>query len=185
MGNAPAADILCGNTVAKRAKLVYNRAMKVFKLKFTRTIYIILGFVLAVGAAVFALTLWQVIDFGLRHSAMPAFTIVKYVLMFFVSVALIVIGVLFLTRSFFAVDGKKIKLSFAALPTTYNAEDIDAVVLDRATDRLSIVFKDEKCIFVTISPEKYTDFVQAVLEANPAIEYSIQSKTSTGEDEKK
>ena len=159
--------------------------MKVFKLKFTRTIYIILGFVLAVGAAVFALTLWQVIDFGLRHSAMPAFTIVKYVLMFFVSVALIVIGVLFLTRSFFAVDGKKIKLSFAALPTTYNAEDIDAVVLDRATDRLSIVFKDEKCIFVTISPEKYTDFVQAVLEANPAIEYSIQSKTSTGENVKK
>ncbi len=164
---------------------MYNAAMKVFKIKFGRSVYITLGFVFAVGAAVFALTLWQVIDFGLRHSAMPGFTVAKYVLMFFVAAALITIGVLLLTRSFFAIDGKKIKLSFAALPTVYDADDVDVVVLDRVTNRLSIVFKDEKCINVAINAEKYNDFVQAVLDANPAIEYSIQSKTGTGEDENK
>lgn len=176
---------MCGNTVAISGKLLYNRCMKIFRMKFTRAVYVIIGIVLAVGAVVFALTVWQVAEYGLEHSAMPSFTIAKYVLLFFVSVALIAISILFLTCSYFAVGEKKIKLSFAALPTNYKAEDVDAVVLDRVSNKLSLVFKDEKCILVPINQEKYNDFVQAVLDQNPAIEYSIQSKTSTGEDEGK
>lgn len=49
--------------------------MKIFRYKFTRVIYILIAAVMAIALAGLGVTLWQVIAFGLRHSAVEAFTI--------------------------------------------------------------------------------------------------------------
>ena len=165
--------------------MVYNSAMRIFKYKFTRAIRIIIIVMLAIGVTAFGITLWQTIAYGLEHSAVKAFTIAKYVLSFIVSVALTVISVLFITSSYYAIDGKQLEMSFSFLKSKYNIDDIDAIILDRTADKLSIVFENESCLNVVIKPEQYSDFVQAVLNVKPSIEYSIKSKTSTGDDEEK
>ena len=173
------------NTLAFMRAMMYNFCMKIFRYKFTRLMYIFIAVAMVFGAAVFAITLWQVIDFGLEHSAIQAATIVRYVLQFFVSVSLFVIALLFFTSSYYAVDGKKLKTSLGFLKSSYNIEKIDTVLLDRTTGKLSVMFEDESCINVVIESEKYEQFVQSILDVKPSIEYSIKSKTSTEDDDKK
>ena len=166
--------------------LVYNSAMKIFKYKFTRLIYILIAVILALSVAGFAITLWQVIDFGL-DTANPTFTVIRYILMFIVTVALFVILISLLISSYYAVDekSKSIITSFGFIKSRYDIENIDAVTLERKTNKLTVVFKDEKFIVIVVKEDWYEEFVQATLDITPRIEYSINSKTSTGEDNEK
>lgn len=161
--------------------------MKTFKYKFTKLIYALIGVGMAASVVVFAITLWQVIEFGLESSAVPTFTIIRYALMFIVSVALFAILLSLLISSYYEVDKKNkvIKTSFGFIKSRYDIENIDAVTLDRKTNKLTVVFKDEKFIVIVVKEEWYEEFVQAILDINPRIEYSINSKTSTGEDNEK
>ena len=101
--------------------LVYNSAMKIFKYKFTRLIYILIAVILALSVAGFAITLWQVIDFGL-DTANPTFTVIRYILMFIVTVALFVILISLLISSYYAVDekSKSIITSFGFIKSRYD-----------------------------------------------------------------
>lgn len=159
--------------------------MKIFRYKFTRVIYILIAAVMAIAIAGLGVTLWQVIAFGLRHSAVEAFTILRYVLQFIVTTALFTISLLFLTASYYGVDEKHFKTSFGFLKTKYDIADIDEITLDRATEKLSVILKNDTCVNVVIKRSEYENFVQAVLDVNPKIEYSIKSKTSTGGDDEK
>lgn len=166
--------------------VLYNLSMKVFKYKFTKLIYALIGVILALSVAGFGITLWQVIDFGL-DTANPTFTVIRYILMFFVTVALFIILLSLLISSYYSVDGKTktITTSFGFIKSRYDIENIDVITLDRTTNKLTVVFKDEKFIVIVVKEEWYERFVQAILDVNPRIEYSIQSKTSTGEDNEK
>ncbi len=164
---------------------MYNSYMKLFRYKFSRAIFILIAIMFALGVTAFIITLWLTIKYGLDHTAIEAFTIAKYVLLFFVSVSLIIISILLVTRSCYIVGNGKLKMCFAAIPSTYSAKDIDTIINDRTTDRLSVVFANDTSINVVIKNELYNDFVQAVLKENPKVEYSIRSKTSTEDDDKK
>lgn len=173
------------NTLDFTRAMLYNLHMKIFRYKFTKLMYAFIAVAMAFGIAVFAITLWQVIDFGLEHSAIQAATIVRYVLQFFVSVSLFVIALLFFTSSYYAIDGKKLKTSLGFLKSGYEIDKIDTVLLDRTTDKLSVIFEDDSCINVVIDSDRYDKFVQSILDVKPSIEYSIKSKTSTEDDDKK
>ncbi len=173
------------NTLDFTRAMLYNLHMKIFRYKFTKLMYAFITVAMAFGIAVFAITLWQVIDFGLEHSAIQAATIVRYVLQFFVSVSLFVIALLFFTSSYYAIDGKKLKTSLGFLKSGYEIDKIDTVLLDRTTDKLSVIFEDDSCINVVIDSDRYDKFVQSILDVKPSIEYSIKSKTSTEDDDKK
>ena len=172
-------------TLIFAAALLYNHGMKIFKYKFTKLIYALIGVILVLSVAGFAITLWQVIDFGI-DTANPTFTIIRYILMFIVTIALIVILISLLISSYYAVDAKSktIKTSFGFIKSSYDIKTIDTVMLDRTTNKLTVVFEDEHFIVIVVKEEWYEDFVQAILDVNPKIEYTIKSKTSTNDDEK-
>lgn len=157
--------------------------MKTFRYKFSRAMIIIIAAMFALGLTAFGITLWQSIEYGLDHTAVQAFAIAKYILLYFVSLSVVTIAILFVTRSYYRIGGGKLKMCFAALPTAYNTDDIDAVIHDRTNDSLSVYFKDDTSVNIVIKREQYSDFVQAVLDENPSSEYSIRSKTSTEDDD--
>ncbi len=164
--------------------VVYNLFMKTFKYKFTKLIYALIGVGMAASIVVFAITLWQVIEFGLESSAVPTFTIIRYALMFIVSVALFAILLSLLISSYYEVDKKNkvIKTSFGFIKSRYEIDKIDVITLDRTTNKLTVVFEDENFVVIVVKDAWYEDFVQAILDVNPKIEYSIKSKTGTGDD---
>ncbi len=149
--------------------------MKIFKYKFTKLIYALIGVILVLSVAGFAITLWQVIDFGI-DTANPTFTVIRYILMFIVTIALIVILISLLISSYYAVDkkSKTIKTSFGFIKSSYDIKTIDTVMLDRTTNKLTVVFEDEHFIVIVVKEEWYEDFVQAILDVNPKIEYKKQ-----------
>lgn len=167
--------------------VVYNLFMKTFKYKFTKLIYALIGLGMAASVVVFAITLWQVIEFGLESSAVPTFTIIRYALMFIVSVALFAILLSLLISSYYEVDKKNkvIKTSFGFIKSRYEIDKIDVITLDRTTNKLTVVFEDENFVVIVVKDAWYEDFVQAILDVNPKIEYSIKSKTGTGDDNEK
>ena len=161
--------------------------MKIFKYKFTRliTILIYVGMLLAVVA--FGLTTYFVAVNDLAATANPVYDIIGHVLMFAVSVAIFAILLSLLLASYYAVDTEKkiFKTSFGIIKSKYDVMKIDTVLLDRTTNKLSVYFENETFITIVVKQEWYGDFVDALLKANPKIDYSIRSKENTPDDENK
>lgn len=170
------------NFVAICPAAVYNHHMKIFKYKFTKLIYLLIVLGMVACVAGFAVTLWQCLTQGTGMTNIPALTIIRYILMFFVTVVLFVILLSLLISSYYAVDKEHIKTKFGFITSKYNINDIDVITLDRNTNKLTVTFKDESFIVIVVKEEWYNDFVQAILDAKPAIEYSIISKTGEKSD---
>ncbi|HIU61914.1 MAG TPA: hypothetical protein IAB69_04630 [Candidatus Coproplasma excrementigallinarum] len=159
--------------------------METFKYRFSALMYVLIAIIGAVGVVVLAITLYQVIAFGMELSAVQALTITRYVLGFVVSAILITLAITFLANSGYSVKGKKLITRLGILVSSYDVYKIDTILSDRTTGKLFVIFENDDSINIVIAQNQYEDFVQAVLNANPRIEYSIKSKTSSGEDDKK
>lgn len=158
------------------------RHMKTYKFKFTKltTTFIYIGIALAVIA--FGVNTFFVFRDGLGVDN-PVYPILRYVLMYFVSVLLFVVLTSLLLSSYYVVDGKTLKTSFGIIKSKYDIEKIESVVLDRTTGKLSVFFTDNNYIVIAVKEEWYEDFTDALLAANPKIEFSIKSKENTPDDE--
>ena len=156
--------------------------MKKFRYSMPRLTLILIIAGLAVCLAGFGLNLYVCITDGTSYAVNPAIPLTLYILTFAVTAAAGGLLVSILVSSYYAVDGKKLKTAFGAIRSSYPTDDIDALLLDRATDRLYVRMKDGGIINVVIKSAAYADFVQAVLDANPAIEYAIQSLENTPDD---
>lgn len=149
--------------------------MKTFRYKFTRLTFwlIIAGMVLC--AAGFALNLYQCIRYGIASAADPVYPIIQYTTMFIVTVALFAILLSVLIFSAYIVDDKYFRTRFGFIVSKYDVKKIECITLDRKTNKLAVTFDDDNYIVVVVKEEWYEDFVQALLKANPAIEYEIKS----------
>ena len=149
--------------------------MKKFKYPFPRLTFILIIAGLAVCLAGFIVNLYVCITQGTSWAVNPFLPLILYILMFFVSVVAGALLTSVLCSSYYAVDKKSIRTAFGFIRSNYDVNQIDVIVLDRETNKLLVYFKDESYIVIVIKPAQYTDFVQAVLDVNPAIEYAIQS----------
>lgn len=142
----------------------------------------VLGMVLCgVG---FGVNLYYCITNGARHAADPVYPIMQYVLMFFVTVVLFALLLGIMLFSAYIIDGKYFKTRFGFITSKYDVEKIDAVTLDRKTDKLTVTFKSGEFIVVVVRQEWYDEFITALLLANPKIEYSVISLENDGTDKK-
>ncbi|MCM1439120.1 MAG: hypothetical protein NC131_07935 [Roseburia sp.] len=158
--------------------------MKTFKYKFTKVMValMILGMVLCgVG---FAVNLYYCITNGISHAADPVYPIMQYVLMFFVTVVLFALLLSILLRSAYVIDGKYFKTRFGFITSKYDTEKIEGVLLDKKTNKLTVNFTSGEFIVIVVKQEWYDDFISALLEANPKIEYTVNSLDSTDLDKK-
>ncbi|MCD8373475.1 MAG: PH domain-containing protein, partial [Clostridia bacterium] len=140
---------------------------------------------LALCVAGFCLNLYNVIAVGLSQSAVQSLTIIRYVLMFFVTVALFVILISLLAHSNYTIKDKEFCTNFGFIKSKYNIDDIKEISLDRKTSKLCVTFKNENYMMIVVKPEWYESFIDALMEANPEIEYFIDSETSVDPDENK
>ncbi|MDE7301104.1 MAG: hypothetical protein K2N47_02935 [Clostridia bacterium] len=158
--------------------------MKTFKYKFSNTqkALIILGIILsAVG---FAINLTYCIVYGIDSAADPVYPILQYVLMFIVTIGLFVLLFSLLMNSAYIIDGKFFKTKFGIIVSKYDTQKIETVSLDRKSNKLSVVFDSGNFIVIVVKQEWYNDFIEAILAANPKIEYSINSLENDGTDKK-
>ena len=175
----------CPFKVAFLIICLYNIGMIKFAYSFTRLTLILIIFGLCVCLAGFGVNLYVCISDGVETAANPAIPIVLYTLMFAVTVCAGGILLSILLFSSYKIGEKKLKMSFGIIKSSYDVGEIDTLLLDRASEKLYVVFKDESCMTVVIKKSQYTDFVQAVLDVNPRVEYAIQSIENTPDDNKK
>lgn len=156
--------------------------MKVFKYRFTKLIktFIIIGIVLC-GVA-FALNLYFCLTADIASDANPAYSIIQYSLMFLVVAVLTPLLISILTSSYYAIKDKTLITSFGFIKSKYDLEKVEVITLDRATNKLAVTFSDETFIVIVVKEEWYNDFVQGVLDANPKIEYRINSEKGEKKD---
>lgn len=142
----------------------------------------ILGMVLC--ALGFGLNLFYCIKNGASHAADPVYPILQYVLMFIVTVVLFVLLFSILLFSSYSVDGKYFKTKFGLIVSKYDVEKIKEVALDRKTNKLTVNFESGEFIVVVVKQEWYDDFINAILETNPKIEYTVNSLENDGTENK-
>ncbi len=159
--------------------------MKTFKYKFTTTtlVFIYLGLVLSVAGV--ALNTYNILAERVWLYANNSLPVIRYALVYFISVALAVILVSLLLSSYYSVDEKYFKTSFGIIKSSYDVKTIKVINLDRATNKLSVYFDEDKFIVVVVKKEWHDEFIEALLKVNPEIEFSIQSKESDGSDDDK
>lgn len=159
--------------------------MKVFKFKFTRltTIFIYVGIALCfIGLG---LNVYSVITSDIASAANPVYPIIQHTLMFLIPIVLLVLLISLLISSYYSVDEKYLKTSFGIIKSKYALSDIETVLLDRNTEKLTVFFKNKSFIVIVVRQEWYEEFINLICAANPQIEYTINSKESGGDDKDK
>lgn len=155
--------------------------MKRFKYKFSNLMKALICLGIAISVAGFTVNLVMCITHGISSAADPVYPILQYSLLFFVTVALFAILVSVLINSSYVIDGNKFKTCFGFIVSKYDLNDIEEVVLDRKTNKLCVNFSNGNYIIIVVKQDWYDDFIKALLEANPKIEYSINSLENNGE----
>ncbi|MCD8309589.1 MAG: PH domain-containing protein [Clostridia bacterium] len=158
--------------------------MKVFKYKFSKLITALIYVCLALCIAGFVINLYQVLNVGLSQSAVPTFTIIRYVLMFFVTVVLFVLLVSLLAHSNYTVKDGKFYTNFGFIKSKFEINDIKEITLDKKSEKLTLTFNDDTFMTVVVKPEWYDEFIKAIIEVNPRIDYYVNSDVNEDKDEK-
>ncbi len=156
--------------------------MKKFRYRFSRLTYWLIIAGIALSVVGFGLNLFVCIKNGISSAADPVYPIIQYTLMFAVTVALFAILLSILISSYYLVDKEQIVTSFGFIKSKYKIKDIETIELDRNTNKLSVYFSDDTFVVIVVKEEWYSQFVQAILDINPKIEYSIKSKENTPDD---
>lgn len=147
------------------------------------TAFIWIGIALSVIA--FGVNTYFVFTEGIGSAANALYPVLRYTLMYFVSVAAFVLLLSLILSSSYQITGTKFKTNFGIIKSTYDIEKIESVVLDRNTNKLSVYFNDKNFMVIVVKPEWYEDFIDELLKANNKIEYTINSKENHIDEEKK
>lgn len=132
----------------------------------------------------FAVNLYYCVTNGVKHAADPVYPIMQYVLMFFVTVVLFALLLSIMLRSAYVIDGKTFKTRFGFITSKYDVEKIDGITLDRKTNKLTVSFSSGEFIVIVVKQEWYDEFINALLEVNPKIEYTVNSLENNDPDKK-
>jgi hypothetical protein len=156
--------------------------MKVFKFKFSKLNKILIYAGLALAVVGFIVSVINLITGDASTSKNLVYPIIQYTLLFLIPIAFAVILISLLISSYYSIDDKILKTSFGFIKSSYKIDEITCIVLDRKTNKLSVFFGDTTFIVINVNEDWYEDFINTLLEKNPKIEYTINSKENSGED---
>lgn len=92
----------------------------------------------------------------------------------------IVVVVALLIRSRYIVTNEHYITQFGIIKSKFPIKEITAVVLDTKTNKLTVRVGEQYSV-LSLSPEWNHDFVQALRDVNPNIDYSFTTDTSSEE----
>ena len=160
--------------------------MKIFKYKFTKlTISLIyVGIVLCFAGL--GINIYSLLTSNISESANMVYPIIRFTLMFLIPVVLLIILISLIFSSYYSIDDKTLKTSFGIIKSKYDIKEIQNIILDRTTGKLSVYLKNNVFFVIVVKEEWYEDFINTLCNANPQIEYTIRSKENEiNKDDKK
>ncbi len=157
-----------------------------FRYKFSKPITALIYISIALCFVGVGINIFLIITGDVKSAANPVYPIIQYTLMFLIPAVLLIILVSLLISSYYSIEDKYFKKSFGIIKSKYEISDIETVILDRTTNKLSVYFKNNSFIVVVVKDEWYNEFIDALCKANRNISFSIKSKENSGDkDDKK
>lgn len=141
---------------------------KIFKCKLTPALLALSIAVLALCGAGIGISIWRIVQFGI-HSLTD---VIKYPFLIAVCVFCIVLEISIYCKTQYAVNATELTVQFGFIRSRYALNKITALVYDRDTNKLSVYFGEE-FILLSVAPDWQEAFVRALMEINPAIDYSF------------
>ena len=131
------------------------------------------------------INIYSVVTSNIGESANMVYPIIQYSLMFLIPVVLLVLLISLVLSSYYSIDEKTLKTSFGIIKSKYDIKEIQAIVLDRTNNKLTVYMKNNVLFVIVVKEEWYEDFIDTLCKANPEIEYSIRSKENDNDKDKK
>lgn len=156
--------------------------MKKFKYKFTKLTLSLIYAGIALCFAGLGINVFRIINDNIAEAANIVYPIIQYTLFFLIPIILLILLFSLLLASYYSIDGNTLKTSFGVIKSKYDVKDIQTVLLDRATNKLSVGMSNGTVFIIVVNEEWYQEFIDALCRTNPLIEYSINSKESDGND---
>ena len=151
-----------------------NSEKQVFKITFSKTIYLLCIAVYLLCIAGIALSVWRIVKFGIHGFN----DIIKYPFLIAVCILCIVLVTAILIRSQYIVDDKHLTVQYGLIKSKFVIKDITAVTLDSDSKKLTVNF-GEPFTVISVSPSWNEQFVRALLAVNPNIDYSFTFSENT------
>ena len=149
-------------------KKTTRQNIKTFKMILSKSIYILSVAILIVCVVGIALTVYRAFKFGINGFS----DILKYPFLIVIELLCIVLVVALLVKSQYVLDDKELKAQYGLVKNVFPVKSITSILLDTDTKKMTIYMGEE--FFVLSLPETDNhDFVQALREKNPNIEYSF------------
>lgn len=160
--------------------------MKVFKYKFSKLIISLIYIGIALCFIGLGINIYTIISSDIGESANIVYPIIQYSLMFLIPIVLLVLLISLIFSSYYSIDDKILKTSFGIIKSKYDLKDVQSIVLDRTTNKLSVYLNGNTFFVIVVKEEWYEDFIDTICKANPQIEYTINSKENNiDKDDKK
>lgn len=159
--------------------------MKTFKYKFTKLTISLIYIGIALCFVGLGINIYSVVTSNIGESANMVYPIIQYSLMFLIPVVLLVLLISLVLSSYYSIDEKTLKTSFGIIKSKYDIKEIQAIVLDRTNNKLTVYMKNNVFFVIVVKEEWYEDFIDTLCKANPEIEYSIRSKENDNDKDKK
>ncbi len=155
---------------------------EVYKIKFSKTLLVLCIAVLALCSAGIGVSVWRVLEHGVRSFA----DALKSPFLIAVCVFCIVVVVCLLIKSQYVVEGERFLTQFGFIKSRFSIKEITSLLLDCQKNKLTMKFGEEFFV-ITVHPDWQEKLVRSLLNVNPDIDYSFTLTDAPDEkkDEKK
>ncbi len=141
---------------------------KYFKYKFSKLIFILALAVIAVCIVGIILSILRIIENGI-DGVIGALTSPFYIL---ICVFCIILVISILIKSQYIIDEKHLITQFGFIKSKFIIKEVTSILLNTDTNKLTVNM-GEQFFVLSIDPKWNEDFVQALREINPNIDYSF------------
>jgi hypothetical protein len=152
---------------------------KYFKYQFSPLMIVLAIAAMLLSVAGIVVSVFRIIKFGIREFS-DALTNPFLIL---ICLFCIVLMISILAKSQYIVDGTHYTTQFGFIKSSFLIADITAIVLDSDTKKLT-VYVGEEFTVLSLNEAWNEEFVRALLDANPEIEYSFTLAENKDKDEK-
>ena len=164
----------------------YNRIMKkekkesvCFKIKFTKTIYLLCAAIFLLCAAGLGVSVWRIYRFGINGFS----DALKSPFLIAICLFCIVLVICMLVKSQYCVDDKHLITQYGFIKSKFVVKDMTSMVLNTETKKLTVYF-GEQFIVLSTAEDWNEELVRALLKINPNIDYSFTLMDTPDKQEK-
>ena len=144
--------------------------MKSFRFKFSLTIWILLGVVLALSVLGLAWNIWSAVE----YIGINTVKVVSSFLTGALCLLLACVSLSIMLYGKYVVKDKQLISYFGFIKSKFSLSEMTAIILFKKSNKLVAYFGEKKYMVIVISQDCYESFVLAVREQNKAIVYDVQ-----------